>query len=118
MNWLRLFFPYRTHLEDELKQQRADFTARLLEKDVLVRQLRLELANIKVDRERMWAALMPPRPLGGQIHAAQFQGGQPDAMQPHEDWQGELSKLLKEEEDGIRSGRRIQEHEPGADDGA
>lgn len=103
-----MFFPYRTHLEAELIQQREDFTARLNEKDTLIRQLRLELAQIKVDNAGLRLISNPP-----QVH----QKATP-AQVESKDWNTELNKMLQEEEDGIRSGRRIQEHEPSADDGA
>lgn len=99
MNWL---FPYRTHLENELKQQRADFETRLAEKNLQIRVLRSELAATK-------SAELPEQPVIP-VHTPS----------PEEilDWQGQLNKLLQEEEDGIRNRGRIQEHEQSADDGA
>ena len=97
-------FPYRTHLQIQLRDQRTEFEKRLAEKDSEIRRLRAELGKAGVrmeapaERPRVaWTAPVPEGP---------------------EDWQGELSKLLQEEADGIRSGGRVQEHEPSADDGA
>lgn len=113
---------YVAYLEKSVDQLRGDFTARLSEKDVLIRSLRIELAAVKAENERMRLVLMPLGSPAGAMYAAKFQAqptsqAQPTVQEPR-DWQGELSKMLKEEEDGIRSRGRIQEHEPGADDGA
>ncbi|HXF12232.1 MAG TPA: hypothetical protein VN517_03705 [Terriglobales bacterium] len=121
MNWL---FPYRTHLEAELKQQREDFAALLAEKDTQIRSLRIELAGVKDENERMRLVLMPLGSQAGQLYAAKFQPmtqvqpAKDSSFTGPQDWQGELNKMLQEEEDGIRSRGRIQEHKSGTDDGA
>jgi len=115
---------YVEYLEKSGDQLRDDFSARLSEKDVLIRSLRIELAAVRSENERMRLVLMPLGSPAGALYAAKFQAqpasqAQPTlAAQEARDWQGELSKMLKEEEDGIRSRGRIQEHEPRADDGA
>lgn len=97
---------YIAHLEAEL-------VSRLAEKDALIRQLRIELAEVKAMR------YAPPLAVKSFAH--------PDdklsrplsvATVTPQDWQAELTKLLQEEEDGIRSGGRVQEHESRAHDGA
>lgn len=107
-----MLFPYRTHLERELKQQREDFAERLAEKNLQIRMLRGELALAKSERGAL-AIVEPQRPLQESFDkypARSFVGPQ--------DWQGELNKMLQEEEDGIRNRGRVQEHEQSADDGA
>jgi hypothetical protein len=101
-------FPMRTHLMGELKQQREDFLERLREKDAEIRRLRAELGSKGV---RMEAPVAQPKNRVDMLVEAQGTGGPLD-------WQGELDQMLKEEEDGIRSGGRVQEHQPSADDGA
>lgn len=111
MNWLAVLFPYRTHLENELKQQRSDFEKALAEKNLQIRLLRGELAAAKAGIAASFES--PQRPLQESFDkypAKSFVGPQ--------DWQGELNKMLQEEEDGIRNRGRIQEHEPPTDDGA
>ena len=108
MNWL---FPYRTHLENELKQQRADFETRLAEKNLQIRVLRSELAAAKAVQVEP-----PPDSLAAAVRT--FQDKMSETTQGPQDWQGELNKLLKEEEDGIRNRGRIQEHEQSTDDGS
>ena len=98
-----MLFPYRTHLEAELKQQRADFETRLAEKNLQIRVLRCELAAMKSQPVETSETQVQP------------------AVQPaplEQDWHMELKQMLQEEEDGIRSRGRIQEHEPRTDDGA
>lgn len=104
---IAVLFPLRAHLENELKQQREDFQERLAEKNVTIRQLRVELAAAKSDSSQT-AQLLTDIPIPFPRQEVQF-----DLPQ---DWQSDLSRLLKEEENGIRSRGRIQEHEPSADD--
>jgi len=102
-------FPMRTHLMGELKQQREDFQERLREKDAEIRRLRAELGSKGVRMEAPEPKRLPVMyvdPTKAGIYTAPL------------DWQGELNQMLKEEEDGIRSGGRVQEHQPSADDGA
>lgn len=122
-----MLFPYRAHLEDEVKYLKAETAARLSDKDTLIRSLRIELSGVKAENERMRLVLMPLGSPAGQMYAVKFQAGsqfqgQQSASTPSPpasiDWQGELNKMLQEEEDGIRSRGRIQEHEPSTDDGA
>jgi hypothetical protein len=102
-------FPMRTHLMGELKQQREDFQERLREKDAEIRRLRAELGSKGV---RMEAPVIPQRPIV--VHDGKYAYDDNAPL----DWQGELDQMLKEEEDGIRVGGRVQEHQPSADDGA
>ena len=104
---LDLLFPYRTHLENGLKQQREDFQERLAEKNLQIRVLRVELAAAKTQQKPV--VELPTQTKPAPPAPAVFDG----------DWRGELNTMLdKEIEDGIRSRGRIQEHEQSADDGA
>jgi hypothetical protein len=69
----------------------------------------------------MRLVLMPLGSPAGQMYAQKFR---PIAVKPGEvvdvplDWNGELKKMLEEEEDGIRNVGRLQEHESRPDAGA
>lgn len=107
MKLIALLFPYRTHLEEELKQQRTDFERQLAEKNLEIRKLRVALAGT----QQQTADPLPHfQSVGTPVSTAK-------PAEVVQDWQTDLNKLLKEEEDGIRA-RGIQEHEPRTDDGA
>ena len=91
---LAILFPYRTHLEFELRQQHEDFLRlydnqaanykeRIAEKDAEIRRLRAELATGRV-------VLEPARPRITEVPTMV-----PDAPM---DWQSELNKMLADEE--------------------
>lgn len=107
---------YIKTLERHSAEIRADFTHRLSEKDTLIRMQRIEIALLKQDNEQMRLVLMPLGSPAGKLFADKFQNA-PTAPVP-QDWQAELNKMLEEEDNGIRSRRRIQEHEQSTDDGA
>ena len=93
---------------DRIYARLADsYRERLADKDAQIRLLRVELARAR--NERLPVFEMPKAAPVVEL-----------ARTPELplDWPGELAKMLKEEEDGIRKRGRIQEHEPGADDGA
>jgi hypothetical protein len=119
INWLTES-RYVAHLEQHVEQLRGDLSTRIAEKDTLVRALRLELAAVKAENERMRLVLMPLGSPAGAMYAAKF--GQTVTQETQvtapQGWDGELKKMLQEEEDGIRSRGRIQEHESRPDDGA
>lgn len=94
MKLIALLFPYRTHLEAELKQQRADFTERLAEKNLQIRMLRGELAAAKSAKESL-PKPVDPSSLAGSVQTFQKQMDQ--VFQGPQDWQGELTKMLDEE---------------------
>ena len=98
---------YKAARDEQLAQLRADLEARIAEKDLDIKRLRAELQARGV---RMEAPIVEPKP-------APVWSSTVDPNAPL-DWQGELSKMLQEEDDGIRERGRIQEHQPSADDGA
>lgn len=114
LNWLTES-RYVQHLEKHVEELRCDLAARLAEKDTTIRQLRLKIASLEADNERMRLVLMPLGSPAGAMYAAKFQAPVP-AQAAVDDWQGELNKMLQEEENGIRESGRVQEHEPRADD--
>lgn len=135
MNLRELFIQWLTgsqylrHLEEELSTLRMDFSQRLNEKDIYIKSLRVELAGVKQEAERMRLVLMPLGSPAGQMYAAKFQtgpvksdigvqGSSPIRSDMALDWQGELNQMLKEEEHGIRSRGRIQINESPTDDGS
>ena len=86
MNILKLLFPYRSHLEDELKLQREDFAERLNEKKAEIRALRGELAALKTAAEYV-PRVEPVVPVQTPITPTMVV-----------DWQSELNRMLQEEE--------------------
>ena len=101
---------YIRALEKHLDTQRSDFLVRLAEKDTLLRGLRIEFATMKAENERMRLVLMPLGSSAGQVYSAKFQSGvgtvpvlekKDTTFEGPLDWQGELNKMLQEEEDGI-----------------
>ena len=107
IDWL-LSSSYIASLNERIAEQRTDFAAQLAEKNTQIRSLRIELAQFKVENER----------LRNNEQRVEVRNGTATATPEKTDWQADLQKLLKEEEDGIRSGRRIQEHQSSTDDGA
>ena len=89
MNILRLLFPYRSHLEYELKLQREDFTERLNEKKAEIRALRGELAALKTAAEYVAKETLID-PVKSCIV--------PAVAMAEMDWQSELNRMLQEEE--------------------
>ena len=99
LEFIRDFFigtRYISFCESQIKQQREDFLERLREKDAEIRRLRVEFAT-RGDRLNANAVAVAPTPAPpAPIEVASGPL----------DWQGELSKMLLEEEestDGIRS---------------
>ena len=84
------------------------------DKDAQIRLLRIELARTRSDAERV------PQPQIQNAGTVPVVESRPEvkAQELPLDWPGELAKMLKEEEDGIRSRRRVQIDEPGSDGGA
>lgn len=112
MNWWRNLFKsnYARLLESQLEQQRQDFTERLNEKNQQIRMLRTELAAEKASQQ-------PPQAMFGKVTQVD-ETRKPVKFELPTDWQADLTTMLQEEEDGIRNGGRIQEHEPRTNDGA
>ena len=125
---------YISSLERIHAEQREDCVARLADKDAQIKALRLELALVKNENEKMRLVLMPLGSAAGKTFAAKFgaaANGQSDrsfvamgsarekaARSTPLDWQGELNQMLQEEEDGIQGKRRTEVHEQAANDGA
>jgi hypothetical protein len=102
-------------LETRIHEQRQDFTERLADKDAQIKQLRIDLATMKMERDRASAALpqglnLAPRPAPPVLPA--FTG--PDS------WDAELNRLYEEQEkaNGTHGTGREEVHEPTADDGS
>jgi hypothetical protein len=98
-------FPMRTHLIHQLQEQRADFKEQLAGKDLEIKRLRAELQTRGV---RMEAPVVTAVPL---------KFNWPETPES-KSWDTQLNEMLQEEEDGIRSGGRVQEHQSSANDGA
>lgn len=105
---------YRDKVEQFLKDEH---TRQLSEKDVTIRQLRLELANEKAESERMRFVLMPLGSPAGATYVAKF-GNTPEPPKQTEvlDWRTPLTKMLEEEEHGTHGAGRKEVHESSADD--
>ncbi len=95
-------------LEDLLKQRREDYREVLAERNAEIRRLRAELGSRGVTME---TTIGPGAALKASALLDPELDGPPD-------WSHELNQMLKEEEDGIRSGGRVQVNESGSDDGA
>lgn len=79
-------------LERTLEQQRRDFEARLGEKDLQIRQLKLELSNLKYQ---------PMRP-GRDDAPAPIKWKEPEDSLSL-DWNGELQRMLRLEKQNIQT---------------
>jgi hypothetical protein len=103
---------YVKWLEARHIEQRQDYTSHLAEKDNQIKHLRIELATVRYECDRMRTMLMP---LPGEAQV-KMQQASPIPSVPAfngismDDWQAELNKLYMEEIDGI--------HEQKADDAA
>ncbi len=123
INWLTAS-RFIKSLEMQAYQQRSDFTDRLLEKDGLIKQLRTEVAALKLECDRMRAVIMPHASPAGREFAQRFDVHQvKPAVVPQfsgpDDWAAELNKMYQQEEkDGIPGERREELHQSPADDGA
>jgi hypothetical protein len=106
-------------LEDELKRERQEHKEHLAEKDARIRELRLELADVKAENDRMRAAETGELARMPHDNAKTMIGPftLPNPEQPL-DWNGELARMLKEEEDGVHGKRREEVDQSGSDDGA
>jgi HPt (histidine-containing phosphotransfer) domain-containing protein len=113
---------YCQSLEQRIIQERQDMTERLGEKDARIKELRTELAGLKLESDRMRLVLMPLGSPAGAMYAERFNREQrPQTHTPEwdgpEDWQSELQRMIKQEEaaDGTHSERREAVHEPATD---
>jgi len=102
-------------------EQRQDFTQRLAEKDDQIHSLRIEIAALKMESDRMRLILMPLGSPAGAQYAATYSKPQykppadKPAFEPVDDWQTELNKAIQEDERAHSQGRK-ELHEQGADD--
>lgn len=91
-------------LESELMRQRREHQERLAEKDARIRELRLQLADVQSERERLRI------PSAVKIPATKVLSGLAGLPPASLDWTGELAQMLQEEEDA-HSKRREAIHE-------
>lgn len=115
---------YIRALERQHAEYRQDMTERLAEKDARIKELRTELAGLKMECDRMRLAMLPLGSPVGKMYAAAVQPQLRPPLTPKFDgpldWTAELAAVLKQEEeqDGISSERRASVHQPAADDAA
>jgi hypothetical protein len=112
MSWLTSS-RYVGWLEKFHVEQRDDFQVRIAEKDARIRELRIELGEVKAENDRMKLVLMPALSLRTPPVKKVM-----EMPLPPLDWQGELQEMLKGEKDGISDSGRVQVNQSGADDGA
>jgi hypothetical protein len=108
---------YVRSLESRIVEQRQDWTERLAEKDERIRELRTEVAGLKLECDRMRVVIAP-----------RFAGVRKPPVVPEFtgalDWQAELQEMLKadglieKETHGIPESGRKAVHESPSDAGA
>jgi hypothetical protein len=101
---------YIKWLEARHQEQRQDYTERLLEKDNRIKELKTEMAAMRLESDRMRLILMPLGSPAGAAYAASFNGSNQHrppvvpAFDGPDDWQAELQKAIKEDEDAVETG--------------
>lgn len=97
-------------LEKEHNEQRAEYRARLDEKERFIHEQRVELAGLKLECDRMRQILMPLGSSAGMQYSQAFQPAVKRESKPVPefdgplDWTAELQKLCREDsQDGVRS---------------
>lgn len=110
-------------LEQRIAEQRQDYTERLAEKDAQIKQLRVEFAGMKIECDRMRSVLMPFGSPAGAVYAQSYpvkrdKPAVTPAFAGPDDWQAELNKLYREEDNGTHGDGRKEVHEPAPDDAA
>lgn len=100
INWLTAS-RFIQSLEARLIEQRMDYTGRLGEKDARIKELRSEVATLKIECDRMRMVLLPFGSPQGTLYAQRFDGRQKPEVVPEftgpDDWQAELAKVIEEE---------------------
>jgi len=113
---------YVKWLESRHEEQKQVYTQWLGEKDAQIKQLRTEIAGLKIESDRMRAVLMPFGSSAGAAYSQQYNASKPHVVPEFsgpDDWSAELNKLYeKEKADGISSDRRQEVHESTSDDAA
>ena len=114
---------YIKWLEARHYEQRQDFTVRMAEKDSIIREHKLTIAELSMECIRMRSVLMPLGSPAGQVYASRYGEQKKPAIVPAFDgpldWRGEMQKMISQEEsDGIHGKRRDENHQPRSDDGA
>ena len=122
INWLTAS-RFIKSLEARIVEQRQDYTELLADKQNQIKLLRIELAGAKLECDRMRAMLMPFGSAAGAAFAQQYQTSNKPPVVPAfdgpDDWQAELNKLYKkEQEDGVHEQRREEVQQPASDDAA
>lgn len=115
---------YISWLEARHQEQRQDFTVRLGEKDAIIQSLRSEKAALQMECHQMRSVLLPYGSSAGAEFVQKY--GSPSkppvvpAFDGPDDWQSELQRVLREEEElnGTHGERREKIYEPSTDDGA
>ena len=108
INWLTASRFIRS-LEARIVEQRQDYTQLLADKQNQIKLLRIELAGLKLECDRMRAVLMPFGSPAGSAFAQQYQSGSKPPVVPEftglDDWSAELNKLYDKEKrnDGPQS---------------
>ena len=110
-------------LEARIVEQRQDFTEIIADKNNQIKLLRIEIAGLKLECDRMRTVLMPFGSPAGAAYAQQYQTGNKPPVVPEfngpDDWQAELNKLYeKEQENGIHEQGRQAVHEQTSDEAA
>lgn len=101
INWLTASRFIRS-LEARLVEQRQDYTERLGEKDARIKELKAELATLKIECDRMRTVLLPFGSPQGAMYAQRYDAQPKPAVVPEfagpDDWQAELAKVIEEEQ--------------------
>ena len=100
LNWLTASRFIRS-LEARLVEQRQDYTERLGEKDAHIKELKSEIATLKIECDRMRTVLMPFGSPQGAMYAQRYDMQPKPAVVPEfmgpDEWQAELAKIVEEE---------------------
>lgn len=114
---------YMRWLEQGHAEQRQDYTERLAEKDQIIHGLKVELAGLKLECDRMRLVLLPMGSPAGAIYAAQYTEGAVHERPPlapvfdvPRSWEAELQSLMEEDDNGIHGSGRNEINQSGSDD--
>ena len=111
---------YMRWLEQGHAEQRQDYTERLAEKDQIIHGLKVELAGLKLECDRMRLVLLPMGSPAGAIYAERFNREQKPEPVPVFDiprsWEAELQSLMEEDDNGIHGSGRNEINQSGSDD--
>lgn len=120
INWLTAS-RFIQSLEARIVEQRQDYTERLGEKDSQIKDLRIQLAGLKIECDRMRAVLMPFGSPSGAAYSQRYETQKPavtPAFSGPDDWQAELNRMYEGESNGAHGNGREEVHESATDDAA